>query len=188
MGTRHPEYARADGDFYVEPSWTVSALFRHVALRGKLHDPCCGSGTIIETAIQQGFEASGADIADRANGRFPVRDFLTDSTTYPNLITNPPYKLAVEIICHALTRVPDGGHVAALVPIGFLASIRRHSLFVRPECEMVLVLSRRPGLPPGELLKQHGEAIRCNGSTDFIWSIWRRGRAADGAAICWAPP
>lgn len=187
MGTRHPEYARAEGDFYCEPAWTIDALFRHVAPPA-LHDPCCGSGTIIEVASRHRIAATGADLADRAAGRFPIRDFLADESIYPNLVTNPPYRLAPAIIAHALAHVPDTGCVAALVPLGFLASQRRHPLFARPDCELVLVLSRRPSMPPGDLLRHHGEAIRGSGSTDFAWVIWRRGRTRGNTAIRWEPP
>jgi hypothetical protein len=188
VGTRHPEYPRAGGDFYTEPSWVVSALFHHISLRLGLHDPCCGAGTIIDTALKVGLQASGADIADRAAGRFEVRDFLADEMTYPNIVTNPPYKHASRIITHALAHVESGGQVAALVPIGFLSSQRRYPLYCRAEFELVLVLSRRPSLPPGELLQKHGESIRHSGSTDFVWTVWRRDRTGGEPRIHWIRP
>jgi hypothetical protein len=189
MSTRHSEQPRAAGDFYVEPDWVPSALFGHLTLRGGLHDPCCGIGTIVDVAARHGIAATGADIADRSAGRFPVRDFLTDEGIYANVVANPPYRTALPIICHALNHVEAGGCVAVLMPIGFLASVRRYSLFIRPECELVLVLSRRPSLPPGDLLQRHGESIRGNGSTDFLWIALRRGgRIGDHTRIEWATP
>lgn len=189
MGTRHSEHPRAAGDFYVEPAWAVSPMFQHLQLTRGLHDPCCGIGTIIDAADRQGIMATGADIVDRAAGRFPVRDFLTDERTYANIVVNPPYRLALSIIYHALEHIEVSGCVAVLVPIGFLASMRRHPLFVRPECELVLVLSRRPSLPPGELLLKQGESIRGNGSMDFLWIALRRGgRLGDYTRIEWAKP
>jgi hypothetical protein len=188
MGTRHSECPRADSDFYTEPAWTVAALLHHLLLSDGLHDPCCGSGTVIDTAASCGLKATGADIADRAARRFAVRDFLTDESTYRNIVTNPPYHLAPEIICHALAHVSDGGRVAALVPLGFIASQRRYQLFSRPACELAVVLSRRPSLPPGGLLQRHGESIRGGGSTDFLWIGWQRGRATGATRSCWIAP
>lgn len=98
MGTRHSHHPRAAGDFYTEPDWTVSALFHHAWPEQGLHDPCAGIGTIVDVATQYGLRATGADIADRANGRFAIRNFLTNQTVYSAVVTNPPYKLAPAII------------------------------------------------------------------------------------------
>ena len=89
---------------------------------------------------------------------FPVKDFLADTTIYENIATNPPFRHAVKIIEHGLAHVADGGRVATLVPVNFLASQGRYSLFSRPETDAVLVLSRRPSMPPGELLAVMGES------------------------------
>jgi hypothetical protein len=189
MGTRHPEYERAAADWYIEPDWSVSALLNHLPAVGRLHDPCCGIGTIVDTARLRGITASGADIVDRVNGRFPVRDFLADDSSYPNIVTNPPYRPAVKIIRHALLHVPPNGRVATLVPIGFLASQQRHSLFTSMGCELVVIMSRRPSLPPGELLRQHGESIRHSGSTDYCWCVWCNGMAGTVTTrMVWAAP
>ncbi len=188
MGIRNSGFARADGDFYSEPAWTVAVLLHHVPMCGPLHDPCCGIGTVVDTAIIEGFQATGADIVDRAGGRFPTRDFLQDETIYTNLVFNPPYRLTPDFVHHALAHVAHGGHVAALVPLGFLASQRRYPLFNRPEFALALVLSRRPSLPPGDLLKQCGESIRHSGSIDYAWVAWQRGRVASYTEIRWAAP
>jgi hypothetical protein len=188
VGQRHSGRARADGDFYCEPAWCVEALFQHLILRDGVHDPCCGLGTIVDVAAGLGMGATGADIVDRAGGRFPVQDFLSDETVYENIVINPPYRPAEAIIRHALAHVEPGGRVAVLVPIGFLASQRRYPLFARPDSELLVVLSRRPSLPPGELLLERGESVRRSGSTDYAWMAWRRGRKAGSARIRWAPP
>ena len=188
MGTRHSGYVRADGDFYPEPTWAVTALLQHVPMCGPIHDPCCGMGTVVDAATSEGLQATGADIVDRADGRFPLRDFLADQTEYVNLVFNPPYRLTLEFVHHALAHAAHGGHVAALVPLGFLASQRRYPLFNRPEFALALVLSRRPSLPPGDLLKQCGESIRHSGSIDYVWVVWQRGRVTSYNEIRWAVP
>jgi hypothetical protein len=188
MSTRHSNYRRAENDFYIEPEWAVDALFDRIPLSG-LHDPCCGIGTIVDAARRRGIAATGADIADRACGRFPARDFLHDAATYANIVCNPPFKkkAALPVIRHALTHVVAGGHAAFLLPLNFLASQERHPLF-KAERPLVLVLSQRPSLPPGELLLALGESCRKDGSTDFAWIVFRPGRAAESAEIDWLPP
>jgi hypothetical protein len=186
MATRHSEYKRIPDDFYSEPPWVADALLDHLPLHA-LHDPCCGFGTIVTAALRRGIKATGADIRDRAHGMFLQRDFLEDPTVYPN-ITNPTFENAATVIEHGLNHVPDGGYVAALAPIGFLASQRRYSLFTRPELHSVLVFSKRPSIPPGQLLEEHGEAVRGGDSKDYAFSIWQRGRRPAPPQICWACP
>lgn len=165
MGERKSEYALVEHGWYIEPDWTVQALLARVPFVGGIHDPCCGSGTI--PRITGG---TGADIVDRGFG-YPVRNFLEDDAIYPNIVTNPPYgKLAQPIIEHALRHAER--YVCALVQTKFLHSQGRHNLFSRPETEKIILFSKRPSMPPGELLMKEGEKIRGNGSIDFCWVVW----------------
>lgn len=171
MGERPSEYVRDDNDWYVEPEWCVEALKARVPFFGGIHDPCCGMGTIPRV-----MGGTGADLMDRGYG-YPQRDFLKDWAAYDNIVTNPPYGIAEQIIAHALTIAKH--RVAALVQVKFLASQRRHKLFTERmrsiQTERVIMFSRRPSMPPGEMLREHGEAIRGGGSIDFCWIVWERG-------------
>ena len=164
MGERPSEYLRDEHDWYVEPAWAVQALTDAIPTMHDVHDPCCGMGTICRTMY-----ATGADLIDRGYG-YPVRNFLDDENLYTNIVTNPPYKRAQEIIEHAIAVTTR--RVAALVQIKFLTSQRRHALFNKTFFERVIILSRRPSMPPGKMLELHGEGIRGNGSMDFCWVVW----------------
>jgi hypothetical protein len=177
MGERPSEYVRDDNDWYVEPVWCVEILKDLVPFVGTIHDPCCGMGTIPRV-----FNGSGADLVDRSFG-YPALDFLTDKCPYDNIITNPPYGTAQKIINHALKLAKE--RVAALVQVKFLASQKRHGLFADMPTEKVIMLSKRPSMPPGELLQKHGESIRGGGSIDFCWVVWKRGHTG-GTQIVWA--
>lgn len=165
MGERPSEYERDENDWYVEPEWAVRALKDRVSFVA-VHDPCCGMGTIPRV-----FGGTGADKIDRGFG-FRVQDFLTEDWSYSDIVTNPPYGIAQDIIERALLLARH--RVAALVQTKFLASQRRHALFTRPEMERVIMFSRRPSMPPGKMLMEHGESIRGGGSIDFCWAIWNR--------------
>lgn len=185
MATRHSKYARPVNDWYVEPAWTLGMFLDRAPWFPVFHDPCAGVGTIVDKAVARGLQATGADIVDRAGGRFPVRDYLTDTTIYPNVVCNPPYSKAEEIIRHAFNHVTD--RIAVLVPLRFLASQGRYALYAqRRECEMVLILSKRPSIPTGTFLQEHGEKKRKNGSDDFAWIVFKvGGRSTPYAAIDW---
>ena len=177
MGERPSEYVRDVNDWYVEPTWCVKALNDRILLSGGVHDPCCGMGT-----IPKFFGGTGADLVDRGYG-YPQRNFLEDTARYDNIVTNPPYSIAQQIIEHALTVARQ--KVCALVQLKFLASQKRHSLFTRPETEKIIILSRRPSMPPGEMLVEHGESIRGGGSIDFCWVVWASYRP-DEVTVEWA--
>ena len=75
--------------------------------------------------------------------------------------------------------------MAVLAPLKWAASQGRYALFSRPEMERMIILSRRPSIPPGALLQAKGEAIRKGGSIDFAWYLWRVGKAHAGARVGW---
>lgn len=129
--------------------------------------------------------ATGADIRSRAP-RWPVQDFFQDLAWNDSVVTNPPYNIAVNIIEHALSHVRVFGYVCALVQAKFLFSQKRKPLFERPEMDRVIIMSRRPSMPPGEALLEHGEKIRGGGSIDFCWAVWRVGKMDGAPTIEWA--
>jgi hypothetical protein len=185
MGERHSEFDRDKNDFYVEPSWCVDRLLARYPEITSLHDPCCGRGTIVDAALKRGVIATGADIVDRARGRFPVKDFLSDQKPQCAIVTNPPFKLAEQIVERAMNVVDDWGLIAIIAQAKFLSSQGRFPLFDHPSMEKVIIFSRRPSMPPGEMLEQLGESCRRNGSIDFAWMVWRVGKTAPGAQIEW---
>lgn len=172
MAERNSGHLRDPLDWYVEPASCVHSLFNVQSIVGPVHDPCCGIGTIPKVAEERGFFATGADIVQRAP-QYGKRDFLTDKFPRPNIVTNPPFRESMRIIEHAKQITLPGGIIAILAQAKFLFSQGRIDLF--EDCERVIILSRRPSMPTGAALLEHGEAIRGGGSLDYCWCIWRAG-------------
>jgi hypothetical protein len=187
MSEGRSAYARAADDWYVEPPWVSERLLDAERFDGGAHDPACGVGTIPGVLASRDLPASGADIVDRAQGRFEVRDFLIPipSPAWSNVICNPPASKLVAFVEQALAQVEPGGLVAVLAPLKWAASQGRYALFSRPEMERIVVLSRRPLCPPGALLQAQGEGLRRCGSIDFAWYLWRGGKAHADARVGW---
>ena len=182
MGERRSSYDRVNNDWYIEPDWCVDLLRENVNLRDGIHDPCAGIGTIVNNFIEAGIWATGSDIVNRGAG-FDVQDYLTDPTVRRNIVTNPPYKLTEKIVRHALAHTEH--RVCVLVPLNFLAGQKRHSFYIDTPVEKIVILSRRPSMPPGEMLVQHGEEYRKNGSIDFCWIVWNN-QYEGGPTMTWA--
>jgi hypothetical protein len=70
MSEGRSAYARTADDWYVEPPWVSERLLDAERFDGGAHDPACGVGTIPGVLQSRGLPASGADIVDRARGRF----------------------------------------------------------------------------------------------------------------------
>ncbi len=170
-------YQRNDNDFYIEPRWCIEALIKAIKFEGQIHDPACGTGKIPLTFTAHGFTCTAHDLIDRGFGVSGI-DYLKDTNIYDNIVTNPPYNKSELFIKRALYNVT--GRVAILARIAFLASQKRYELFtdyITPE--KVVILSRRPSMPPGGL-----GIIPQGGKTDFCWIVWNRNHIGP-SEICW---
>jgi hypothetical protein len=172
-------HERWSNDWYVEPPDCVHALFDAVQFIGSIHDPCCGGGTIPKVAMQNGYLATGSDIQYRGFPVEKVQDFLTDYTLRDNIVSNPPYNMAEQMFSHACLYARR--KVAFVVRISFLAGQRRRDkLFSLCRPSEVLILSKRPSMPPG------GTDIPAKGgTTDYIWLIHERGYSGE-TILRWA--
>jgi hypothetical protein len=185
MSQRPSGHTRVNDDFYAEPPECLLALIDAFDwVRDGFHDPAAGTGGgTITAAERRGFHATGSDLVDRANGRFPVRDFFTDPTHRHNICCNPPFSKAVEFIEYGLTHLCEGGRIAVFCDLNFLSAQRRYP----SEFECLLVLMRRPSCPPGALF-QAGQIKRRNGSGNYGWFVFQRCGAHGSRRLLFAPP
>lgn len=159
---------RWDSDYYVEPAWCVHLLFDTVHFYGSIHDPCCGGGTIPTVARERWLEATGSDLRKRRFGESGI-DFFTDNRPRRNIVSNPPYKLLEQFIHHALAVAER--KVAVVVRLPFLAGQNRlKTLYGVHHPRTVIVLSRRPSMPPGDT-----DIPARNGTDDYCWCVWQHG-------------
>ncbi len=162
------QYERNDNDYYVEPRWCIEALINSVPFARTIHDPACGSGKIPKTFAEHGFVVTGSDLCDRGYGK-PNVNFFQDQILRDNIVTNPPYNLSERFILHALNFTAY--RVAILARVAFLNGQARYkTLYTRHVPEKVVILSRRPSMPPGGQ-----DIIPVGGKTDFCWIVWNNG-------------
>ncbi len=109
-----------DSDHYATPINVIEELFKREKFNGVIHDPCCGDFRIMDVANRFGYEATGDDILLSGKSFFDVSHWSTNR--HDNIVTNPPYSIAIDFLLHALA-VSDT--VAMLLPINFLAGVER---------------------------------------------------------------
>ena len=160
-GDRQPD------DYYATPESTTLALLKAEKFIGTIWEPCCGEGHISKVLAAQGYEVESSDLVDRGFGIPPV-DALMELKTYPSIVTNPPYKLALEMAEH-FTELGD--KVALLLKLVFLEGIKRREFFERKPPVRVYVFSQRQAISKDGIPTKKG--LLC-----FAWFVWERGNTA----------
>jgi hypothetical protein len=162
---------RERDDFYPTPPAGARALLSVEQFTGKIWEPACGEGAISKELLAAGYEVESTDLIDRGYGT-PNVDFLLDyQTVIPNIVTNPPFKLAEEFAWHALRRTT--GKVALLCRLAWLEGLRRKVLFESTPLARVWIFSRRLTMVRGgdERLAGGGSML-C-----FAWYVWAHGHS-----------
>lgn len=159
--------ARERDDFYSTPEKCTRSLLSVENFDGGTWEPACGNGAI--SKVLPG-DVVSTDLIDRGFGS-PCRDFLLElELLAPNIVTNPPFKLADEFVLHALTL--GARKVAIFMRLAWLEGRKRHTKLWGPHPPVrVWVFSGRQTLWRGDdpNAKDKGGAIA------FAWFVWEHG-------------
>lgn len=167
-----PSDDREKDDYYPTPPSATRALLSVERFDGPIWEPACGCGAMSREIEAAGYDVESTDLIYRGYGRGNI-DFLLDyQTVAPNIVTNPPFKLAEEFARHALSRTT--GKVAILARLAWLESKGRKTLFEGTPLASVWVFSERVGFKRGELAAETG-GKRSGGMIAFAWFVWEHG-------------
>lgn len=168
---------RSPSDFYSSPPWTVHRFLERVDLPkyNIWYEPCAGDGAIIRAAnscftvpwfanelredMRGSLEGvvckSGLTIGDYLGPvELPHRDDVSV------VMTNPPYRIAWEVMHKSLAAFPKS-YVVLLLRLNFIASQLRHSFMSRYAPD-TYVLPNRPSF------KGRGKTD----SPEYAWFVW----------------
>lgn len=158
---------RERDDFYATPRSAIEQLLQVEDLGLRVWEPACGDGAISRVLLERGYEVESSDLIDRGYGKGGF-DFLLEQRSWaPNIVTNPPFKLATEFVRHAL-RITDG-KIAMLLKIGFLEGPSRED--IHAHLARIWVIRRRI-----TFLKDGKEFSRSNGKGGihtYAWFVWK---------------
>ena len=167
----HMQEARQKDDFYPTPLRGIEALLSVETFTGPIWEPACGDGAISVILQTHGYETISSDLVDRGYGQAGV-DFLMEwEPRAPNIVTNPPFKLAVPFVRKALDLTT--GKVAMLLKIAFLEGIERAGLFANSPLARVHVFSQRLAFVPGGTTS--ARKLDGGGMMAFAWFVWEHG-------------
>lgn len=175
-----PSEDREKDDFYPTPPEGTRALLAVEKFDGPIWEPACGRGDMSRVLEESGYEVTSTDLIDRGYGQ-SQRDFLMEwQTVAPNIVTNPPFKMAEEFARHALHLTT--GKVAMLCRLAWLEGKGRRALFEETPLARVWVFAGRLSMQRGELGKT-GQG----GMLAFAWFVWEHGHEGP-PALGWISP
>ena len=179
IGAR-PAGRRHTDDFHETPRVAVEALLGVEEFTGAIWEPACGLGAISEVLIEHGHDIISTDLIARGYGAGRTDFLLEWHPRAPNVITNPPYKLALDFAQHALALAD--GKVALLLRLAWLESHARQAFFASHPPARVWVFSKR--LP---LMHRYGWTGRkASSAIPHSWFVWSRGYSG-APTIGWLP-
>lgn len=174
--TNHSDETRASDDFYATDPSAMKLLLDQESFSHKIWEPACGAGHLSKVLEQYGYDVRSTDIVFRGYGEPESLDFLQlqDIDFDGDIITNPPYKFALDFVKKALDVIQKGHKCAMFLRIQFLEGKQRREFFKNNPPKVVYVSSSR---------------LRCarNGDFDsprpnaicFCWFVWEKGFKGD---------
>lgn len=205
-------------DWYVDEIWCARQLRNALAAYSDgwdetLHiwDPSCGLGNTVQAFWEEGFTCHLSDVVHNVDWSafedssglilpaFFSADFLdVERAPAPcSIVFNPPYSYKkvqgvgiAELFVRQALRLATA-RVCALLPNKWLASQARYRLFMRDAPPaMVLHLTQRPSMPPGDRIAAMGNRAFRGGMIDYCWIVWdvQRPTAPGETRTIWLPP
>lgn len=170
--SNHANSERAENDYYATDPKAIELLLPLESFSENIWECACGEGHLSKALIQNGFHVRSTDLIDRGYGEGGV-DFLKSTDSFDgDIITNPPYKYALEFVKHAIETIQDGHKVAMLLRVLFLEGKARRKLFDQyPPKTVYISTSRILCVKNGVFDKK-----RCaDGSAQaYAWFIWEK--------------
>lgn len=168
VGSSRDNGEREANDFYPTPPIAVERLLEFEKFEGNIFEPACGDGSISEGFVKNGFEVYSSDLIDRGYGDTGI-DFLQyEGKKFDNIITNPPFKLALEFINKA--KQVSNKKVSMFLKTVFLESEGRYEIFQDKEfpLETMYQFSKRVTLYKG------GEKMKNSSMIAYVWFVWNK--------------
>jgi len=148
-------------DYYPTPAWATEALINKVSFSGAIVEPCCGEGYMSIPLRNSGYTVVSSDKYDYGYGE--VHDALTIQYA-DNIVTNPPYNMAAELLQHFLTITQN--KICLLLKMAFLDSVTRYPLFMKYRPTTVWVFPQRLTMSPKDVIVKGG------GTISYGWMVW----------------
>lgn len=166
VGSSRSNGEREENDFYPTPDFAVRPLLDREKFKGSVWECACGEGDISTVLKEYNYDVYSTDLIYRGYGDGVV-DFLKyDGDSCDNIITNPPYNIALDFVLKA--KMIATKKIAMFLKTVFLESEKRYEMFQDQEFPLKTVyqFSKRVTLYKG------GEKMKNGGMISYAWYVW----------------
>lgn len=139
----HADHDREINDFYVTDPKAAVVLLEVEPELTDIWEPACGAGHLAMVFAQYNRLAAASDLIDRGYGK-PNVDFLQCNYHHDgDVVTNPPFRYAMEFVQKALELIPYRRKVAMFLRIQFLEGKARRKFFDEYPPQTVYIFNSR---------------------------------------------
>lgn len=174
--SNHSNKERQNEDYYATEPKATQLLLEVEQFSPVIWECACGGGHLAQVLENNGYEVIATDLIYRGYGDKESLNFLEETLDEfeGDIITNPPYKYALEFVQKALDSVQVGRKVAMFLKLQFLEGKARKQFFLENPPKVVYVSSSRLNCAMnGDFDKYESSAIA------YAWFVWEKGFKGD---------
>jgi hypothetical protein len=175
--TNHSSDTRQPDDFYATDPVAAQLLLQVKKFNKNIWECACGEKHLSNILEQAGYNVRSSDIINRCGNE--VFDFLSPENKEwsGDIVTNPPYKYALQFVEKSLQIIPTGHKVAMFLRLLFLEGKARKRLFLANPPHTVYVSSSRILCAKNA---DFNSMRRSGGSAQaYAWFVWHKGYKGD---------
>lgn len=158
---------REANDYYATEPIAAEWLLKLERIGPNVWEPACGEGHLSKVMETHGLRVRSSDLIDRGYGEGGV-DFLAQQEKWSgDIVTNPPYKYALDFIQHALEITEDGALICMFLKVQFLEGKARKTFFENYPPRTIWVSSSR--------IKCGKNGVFSESMVAYAWYVWEKG-------------
>lgn len=175
--SNHTDKERQQHDYYATEPKAMELLLAEEKFAPVVWECACGEGHLSKVLETRGFEVISTDLIYRGYGDPAPLDFLKETLDdfEGDIITNPPYKYAVEFCQRALESIRPGRKVAMFLKLTFLEGKKRREFFKKNPPKRIYVSSSRLNCA----MNGNFEKYTSNNAICYAWFVWEKGFQGD---------
>ena len=174
--SNHTDGERQSDDYYATEPKAAELLLEQETFSPVIWECACGQGHLAKVFEQHGYEVISTDLVYRGFGDPEPLDFLKETLDDfdGDIITNPPYKYALDFVQKALESIKPGRKVAMFLKLQFLEGKQRKGFFQKTPPRTVYVSSSRL------ICAMNGDFQSITSSAvAYAWFVWEKGFTGD---------